>query len=233
MATLAEAEAHRSSVEDVATIAVAQLLAEWPNLPLDDPLALSAPLGDLLAELIQDFAAATAALGADWYDELREASEVPGLYVADLADEVSLDRILSSADWAAGGAWVDEQKALRDASAFLERIVAEGDRDTIDLNVGRDPASPRYARYASADACAFCALNATRGPVFRTEDAAGNKYHDHCRCIAVPVWDRADYDEAPYVADWRKAYYAATKALGRGADPKAILAHMRQHAGLR
>lgn len=233
MATLAEVEEHRAALEDVLTVATAQMLAEWPALPLDDPLALSGPLADLLAEVIDEFATISAALAADFYDDLRLEADLPDAYTPTLADLPPFPQVEASARWASTGAWVDEAKALSDSSAFMQRMVANADRDTIDLNVARDPAAPRYARHASANACAFCALNATRGPVFRSEAGAASKYHDHCRCIAVPVWDRRGYEEAPYVADWREAYYAATKDLGGATDPKAILAHMRQGAGLR
>lgn len=233
MATLADVEQHRSAVEDITTLAIAQLLTEWQDLPIDEPLALASPLANLLADLIGDFGEMTAALGADFYDGLRIEAGAPGNYTAVLADMPPMEQIEASAQWASTGAWLDEQKALRDATAFMDRMLADRDRDTIDVNIGRDPAAPRYGRHASANACAFCAMNATRGPVFRSEDAAAKKYHDLCRCIAVPSWSRSDYAEAPYVADWREAYYAATAALGGATDSKAVLAHMRANAGLR
>lgn len=233
MATLAEAQAHRAVVEDVVAIAVAELIAEWPDLPIEDVLALRGPLAELLTELVHDFGPMAASLGADWYDDLRAAADVPGSFEATLPSLLPDDRIESSAQWAAAAAWTDADKALRDASAVLDRALADQDRSAVEHNIGRDPAAPRYARYASANACAFCALNATRGAVFRSEDTAATKYHDHCRCVAVPVWSPSDYEEAPYVAGWRDAYYDATKAAGRGADASTILAHMREGAGLR
>lgn len=229
MATLAEVEQHRASVEDITTLAVAELVASWSDLPTD-PLALRGPLADLLVELVNDFSGMTAALAADFYEELREQA-VPGGFTAFPAPPVPTERIRSSAEYASAGAFADFEKALRDAASVADRLVAEADRNTINLNVGRDPASPRYARYASASACAFCAMNAMRGPIYRSEDAAAGKYHDHCRCIAVPSWSRADYTEAPYVANWREAYYAATSDGAR--DTTAVLAHMRANAGLR
>lgn len=232
MATQSEVDEHRDAVANVITLAIADLVAEWSTLP-GDPRALAGPLAELLEQLIADYSAMTATLGADFYDFLRQDANAPGSFAAVLADMAPLEQIEASANWAASGAWVEEDKALRDAAAFLDRIVADRDRATIDVNIGRDPAGPRYARYASASACAFCALNAMRGPVYRSQDAAADRYHDHCRCIAVPSWDPSDYTEAPYVADWRKAYYAATKQLGGAAEPKAILALMRSSAGLR
>lgn len=232
MATLADVEQHRSAVDDVITLAIAELATEWDALP-DTPTALVGPLADLMAELYGDFSQMTATLAADWYDDLRIVADAPGRFTAALAPEISGGQIRSSASWASSAAWVDLDKALRDSAASLERMLADRDRSTVDVNVGADPAAPRYGRHASANACAFCALNATRGPVFRSEDAAGKKYHDHCACIAVPSWTHADYTEAPYVSDWRQAYFDAADDLGRGAGTKALLAHMRTNAGLR
>lgn len=228
MATLTEAQQHRSAVDDIATLAVAELVASWASLPAD-PEELRGELADLLAELVADFSQMTAALAADFYEDLR-AQSIPGFFTALPASPVPEEQIRSSAEWAASGAYLDVDKALRDAATVADRLVAQANRNTIDLNVGRDPAEPRYARYASANACAFCALNALRGPVYRSEDAAAGKYHDHCRCIAVPSWSRDDYEEAPYVADWREAFHSATASGAR--DTKAVLAHMRANAGL-
>lgn len=233
MATQAEAAAHGALVDDVATLAVAQLVTEWADLPTDAPATLGKPLGDLLTTLVGDFSLMTATLGAEWYEQLRDDAGIGGSYTAVLADVVPDEQIRSSASWAASGAFIDEQKALRDAAAVLDRLVADRDRASIEVNVARDPAAPRYARYASANACAFCAMNALRGPVYRSEESAAGKYHAHCRCVAVPVWRPGDYTEAPYVADWREAYHSATDTLGGAHDTKAILAHMRQTAGLR
>lgn len=232
MATLDEAEAHRSLVDDVVTLAVAQLVAEWPSLP-EDPLKLRGQLGDLLVALVTDFGDMAAAVGADFYESQRMAAGAPGRFVAVQAPTAPVDQVTASAEWAASGAWADRRKALGDAASVADRLIAEADRATIALNVDEDPAAPRYARYASANACAFCAMNALRGPVYRGEDTAGDKYHAHCRCIAVPVWNVDDYQEAPYVADWREAYHSATETLGGANDLKAILALMRQSTGLR
>lgn len=234
MPTQAEAAAHRAAVADIATLALAELVTEWDGLPLDDPARLAGALSGLLEELIHDFGPMVGAIAADWYEELRTIeAELNATYLAILADLPELAQIQDTAAWASSAAYVDTEKALHDSGAALDRLLVNVDRDTIAVNVERDPARPRYARYASANACAFCAMNALRGPVYRSEEAAAGKYHRDCRCVAVPVWTPDGYQEAPYVADWREAYHAATSELGGARDMKAILAHMRQGAGLR
>ena len=232
MPTLAEAQAHRAAAEDVATLALAELVTEWDALPLDDPIQLARRLERLLWDLTHDFGAMVGAVAADWYEELRHAeAEIAETYNAVIGALPSDGVLADTAGWASSAAYVDTDKALRDAGTALDRLLLNVDRGTIETNVHRDPGAPRFARYASASACAFCAMNALRGPVYRSEDAAAGKYHRSCRCIAVPVWDPRGYHEAPYVAGWRDAYHSARDA-GAG-DMKSILAHMRANAGLR
>lgn len=77
------------------------------------------------------------------------------------------------------------------------------------------------------------AIGTQRGP-----QEIGEKYHDHCRCTAVPVPDGEAYVAPDYTDQWAQDYQdavQATKAVGKtkgqyGAiDLKAVLAHMRAH----
>jgi hypothetical protein len=229
VATRAEAAAHRAVITDIETLAVADMVDAW-DMP-DDPQAATPKIRRLIDDTVDAYHPASASVSADWYEELRAKSKVRGRYVAALADRPPAAMIQQTAEWVAAGLYVDDAKALSDATAAVQRMIALGDRNTIALNVRRDPARARWARYASATACAFCAMLATRGGVYRSEDTAGAAYHKSCACVAVPIWTPADYDEAPYVADWRESYYAARDEVG--GSQKAILSHMREHAGLR
>jgi hypothetical protein len=62
------------------------------------------------------------------------------------------------------------------------------------VSVIRSPASGvvGWQRVAEPDACRFCRMLATRGPVYRTAETAsmtarGVRYHRNCRCRIVPV----------------------------------------------
>lgn len=66
---------------------------------------------------------------------------------------------------------------------------------------------------------------ASSGPGKR---ALGEKYHDNCSCIAVPVFKQLP----PSVADHYEMYEKATANAGKG-DLKSILASMRQIYGVR
>lgn len=256
MPTLAEAQVHQQAIIDLTTLAQAELVATWRTVDLASPTEAAEATRDVLPVVVAAYSLAGATLAADFYESVREAAGVPGAFVADLFDQVAPERIDALIGWGlqplvsprAPSVLVeptpDPDLALSRLSGGLQRIVANADRDTIAGNVERDPADARWARHASANACAFCALMATRDAVYRTEAAAlrvtearsgkqklGEKYHDDCRCTAVPEWPDAPLERAPYVDDWQAAYTAATAELGGANDPKAILALMRQSLG--
>ena len=158
-------------------------------------------------------------------------------------------------------------------------MVANAARDTITTAALADDGANGWARHASANACAFCAMLATRGAVYKTQAGAlsvtgvnlggtdyrkmrrtgatregilrgsrattidqggrkgratkrplGERYHDHCHCVAIPVF--GTYEPAPYVAGWRQVYADSTVRRPGGAiDTKATLAEMRKALG--
>jgi hypothetical protein len=59
----------------------------------------------------------------------------------------------------------------------------------------------------------------------------GSKYHDHCNCVAQPVW--GDYEEPPEVGEWRAAYDKAFGQLKPGTEDytSELLSNMRQILG--
>lgn len=76
------------------------------------------------------------------------------------------------------------------------RHALNGGRDTIHASIDTDAKALGWARTTSGIPCAFCALLASRGPIYKTEQSAtiaedGLKYHDDCSCSAEPVY-RAD-----------------------------------------
>lgn len=73
-------------------------------------------------------------------------------------------------------------------------------RDAIVDAARHDRRALGYARVTvGAENCAFCLMLVSRGPVYRSEDAAllrdgtGEPYHNRCDCLAIPVFDRDDW----------------------------------------
>lgn len=86
----------------------------------------------------------------------------------------------------------------------LEQVVAEarvasarsamrhalaGGRDLILEQVERDERALGWARATSGSPCAFCAMLASRGPVYSSQETAAFQAHDGCSCTAEPVYD--------------------------------------------
>ncbi|QIS21265.1 hypothetical protein [Nocardia terpenica] len=129
------------------------------------------------------------------------------------------------------------ERALTDAmfNAMLgvgQRQMANHSRNTVRQNALREPGA-RWVRYASANACAFCRMLATLGTwegegYYRSERTAlvrrrdGERYHDYCRCIAVPVRPGRTYDEPPWMDAWRQEYKTAS-TLADSTDRKDLM----------
>lgn len=111
------------------------------------------------------------------------------------------------------------------------RMIAAGSDTRDDLLTRRSTySSAREAKKAGKQ------VGDARVGALRGTQELGEKYHDHCRCTAVPVPDGEAYQAPEYTAQWSQDYKDAVKAAkadGKtkgeyGAiDFKAVLAHMR------
>jgi hypothetical protein len=112
------------------------------------------------------------------------------------------------------------ETAMRNAfvlsSGAAARLVLNGGRQTI-YDTGRDdPATTGWYRETSGDPCAFCALLASRGGVYYSEDTAGFEAHDHCSCIPVPMYDGDSPLPRGDAAGWARIYQEHAQG---GSDP--------------
>lgn len=270
-----------SAAEQQAAYAALSRLSEkdlrtvWARLNLGDAKRLVMPLAEILAGLVGRYGTAAAALAADWFDEARMDAGASGSFRAIAAGLPDAAKLESTAGWGVSplfGANPDGGASLALLIGGLQRMVTGMGRRTTEMSAARDPQIVGYARHASANACAFCRMLATRGPAYGSEESAGrvtgvhlggkdyrkmrehgvsessitagrksraglsrsigDKYHDHCHCVPVPVWSNADYQPAPYVADWEADYAAARRQAG-SSDPSQILSKMREISGAR
>lgn len=87
-----------------------------------------------------------------------------------------------------------------DISGSATRHVMNGGRDEIQNAVAEDPEALGYIRVTDGDPCYFCAMLASRGPVYddmsfdesdpRFIGDGEHKVHDHCGCSTEPVYSR-------------------------------------------
>jgi hypothetical protein len=97
------------------------------------------------------------------------------------------------------------------------RHVMNGGRDTILGSVRSDSDALGWARSTSGKACAFCALLASRGPVYG-EDTVDFQAHDGCSCGSEPVY-RPDADWPPGARRYDQLYQdAKATAQAEGID---------------
>lgn len=172
---------------------------------------------DAFPALVDPYHQTAAQLAATWFEDSLPAST----YVAATADPINLERLAKSADWALGA--TGDAGRLR-LSGTLQRAVFDGARDTTLLNV--QATDSKWARYASATACAFCRLLATRKGAYRSRNTAATKVHDDCHCLPVEV-RTGSYKPPDYVGEWERQYVEARRAAGSG-NAKAVLSEMRK-----
>lgn len=160
MATIAE---RRALLGELERLGLADLSKLWRAADrADDFRAL---MIDAFPELVLQYGSMAADLAAVWYDDA--APNLP--YRARVADPPKVARFAESATWALNtGAGMD---ALDLMGGTFQRGMWDMSRDTTIENVGAE-AGALWARHASANACEFCRMLATRGAVYASESAA-------------------------------------------------------------
>lgn len=223
-------EAHRLAQARIGATVVQAMRTIWPLLNVDD---LDASLDRWLSAsslIVSGQRSSSARLAATYVQtfralELGAAAGAPPLVLADPAptEAVATSLIVTgpAAVKSAIGRGVPAVRAMdvgltRAASAAM-RHALNGGRDTILETVTADRSAKGWARVVSGSGCAFCAMLASRGPVFRDERVNFDA-HDGCMCGAEPVYR----DDAAWPAGSRRyqsIWQEATSAAAPGEDP--------------
>lgn len=144
-------------------------------------------ISDAYPDLVAPFTHTAADLSAAWYNAHPTDG---GKFTAKPVVDIPKGRLVASGRWAL--TQPDPAHALEGSAS---RTVFDASRNTIVTNATLEKGAV-YGRYASANACAFCRMLATREPCYSTEFAAvrvigrsgrpkgaqalGEKYHDRC-----------------------------------------------------
>lgn len=195
-------EAHRLAQLRLGRRTVALLVATWPLIRIDDIDETSQRWLAVALPIVATQRAASASLAATYLRTFRalelgvDAPDTTPVVAAQI-DERALATSLIVTGPAALRAALDRKvpaaRALdvaqaRSAGAAM-RHALNGGRATIIESVRVDSTAIGWARSTSGSACAFCAMLASRGPVYKA-DAADFHAHDHCSCAAVPIYRR-------------------------------------------
>lgn len=125
--------------------------------------------------------------------------------------------------------------ALSTTLGTAARIVLDGGLTTVTDTVHADPAAVGYFRVTDGDPCAFCALLASRGIVYKRESfrasnerftgSGADKVHNLCGCTLAPAFNRKQ--ALPSISSVASDVYEQSPDVA-GADGKDKLAAFRK-----
>lgn len=238
MATRENLSGYSKQTRKIVRLAQRDLRKFFALLDLTQPTVVRDALLDFLPQLAATYGDIAAVAAAEWYENLR--GKVAGLppYETVLSSGVKREAIVETVRWAAGGLWGDDPVQVRRVlEGCVQAWVKYSGRDTVARNVEFDPAKPRYARVPrGAHTCAWCAMLASRGFVYRTKETAGfveGTFHNDCDCEIVPSFEAKSAHITGYDPDTLYAQYKAARAQvdsegGDINDQHLIVAKMRR-----
>lgn len=235
MATAAQVEQFRQGYDAIERLIRRDMRRIWPQLRTATPATIRDTLVALTPQLSDRYGAVATSMAAEWFESVTGAT-------ARLADLTPREAVAISTRAVAGGLW-DGRSEL----AF-DRIISATTRHSLQpgrSTIARSSSANRmrYARAPEPGACAWCLMLASRGAVYTAESAvrvgggaapagagrraAGNDYHDDCRCVAEPARDDSElsYDRGALYSRYRAAW-------SRGDNDRIVAARMRELYGL-
>lgn len=196
-------EQQRIAQVRLAVLVVAQMRQLWALLDAKD-LANTVPGWlDASLRLVQQQYGTSSTIARRYYQAIRTV-ETGASYRAVLPTPEFVDRPAQVSLMVTGPVRI--ARAIRDGvdgsvlqaaidTAFAESAraaamrVLDGGRDQLVAAVDADSDALGYARAAAPNACAFCLMLASRGPVYGA-DSADFQAHAGCGCTAEPVFSR-------------------------------------------
>jgi hypothetical protein len=184
-----------------------------------------------VAGLVRKFGQSSGVLAADFYRTQRAAVGVAGKFTPTPADPAGLQQVRTSLSWATRGLWTPAPdlpavKTLTNGAA--QKMVVDTGRNTLIQAIEEDRKARGWAREPRPTCCYFCAMLATRGAVYRSEQTASFEAHDHDRCVPVPLF--ADHYEPPaYVREWGQVWGDSTRGHSGKAARNAFRVALEAH----
>lgn len=166
-----------------------------------------AALFEVTPTLVAYYSDGSAALAADYYDDVREQAAARGRFMAEPVVNLREEKIRNGLGWATSPLFLpepDTELALSRLAEVVQLETARPFRDTITTNRRRDPSAIGWQR-VSAGGCKFCRMLADRGAVYR-EATVRFASHPNCHCSAAPAFEGHPGEEASvmqYVASQR------------------------------
>lgn len=207
-------EQHRRAQLALRSAFMRELVRLWPLINLDDLDETAAEWIGVVTDLILAYRTQSVDKALSYYDSFRRAETgrplpnrgnyrslaVPNLASIKTSLLVTGPFGVKSRIGKGINPRTAKAKALVDVSGAASRHVLNGGRQLVTEAVAKDKVALGFARVTDADPCAFCAMLASRGPVYRSRESAGtrrvageselHRYHDHCACQVEAVYSK-------------------------------------------
>lgn len=204
-----------------------------------------------IASIIEEGAATSSALAADYYTDFRQAEGINGRFIprlvlparnyvtTTLRSTTLATAIKVGAQTAGGGsapvallraaAPVAGATVLTATAGVATRMILNAGRHTILDGIDEDDQALGYARVAARNPCSFCSMLCSRGPVYKSEQTAlrnsrGARYHWHCSCSAEPMYSR-DADWPSDGRAWREIWDRTTAGTETPTEARIAFRH--------
>lgn len=170
LTVLDDARELQALLADVSTLAQRDLTLVWSQVADLDYRSTSAVLLDAVPEIATQYSTVSGVASAEFYDGQSPGSRFRAVPAA----PPPVEQVQASTRWALGTLFSPTATTpLELLGGSLQRMVFNTSRQTIYENSREEPGAT-FARYASANACAFCRMLATRGAVYASEASAGS-----------------------------------------------------------
>lgn len=193
-------EAHRLAQARLGAQTVQQMLTVWPLLDADDLDGSTQRWLRAVVPIVQRQRSVSARLAGNYMSTFRalELGQVSP-FVPTLVEAEPVEAIMQSLTVTGPVAVKAHMRSSPVVDRAMEigrtmssgsamRHAMNGGRQTITESVRNDQRAIGWARATSGKPCAFCAMVASRGPVYREESTGDFQAHDHCSCGVEPVY---------------------------------------------
>ena len=209
-------ELHRLAQSKLQTVVAGDVAKVFPLLDVANVDATFGNYYDSMKKVLTARRTVSSSLGASLYSGIRKDVGIKSQFTPLLDAAINEKQLFTSLlvtgpisikRSIASGASLEQANAnaLSSTIRASQRHVANGGRGTIINAAKRDKSAKGWARLTDSKPCSFCAMLASRGPVYKSEQTSRFRSHDGCGCSAVPVVDL----EAPWpgrAEEFRKLY---------------------------
>jgi hypothetical protein len=215
-------ETQRRAQVKVALVGTARLRALWQLLDVND---IDATRGLWLAastDVLREQYATSTAIATDYLAAFREAETgakpiaaptapaLPAVAIASLevTGPIAIKEAIAAGATPAGA----KARAFAPLARAAQLRVLDGGRGALQRGIRSDRRVIGYQRVTDGDPCYFCAMLASRGPVYSKNSFRNAKVHGGCGCTVEPVYSR-DGAWSGNAAQWADLWETATTGL--------------------